>query len=97
LGVQIGNIAINNNYSSDVVIRLYHADALDRVFATWNYSALQISFLAMRDRRITIGGDWRIDIVFGNGVTSKAHLVREVGSYVGGAWNVDATRIYNGQ
>jgi len=37
--VPVGNILINNNYSSPVSIKLYHSDVPAQVFATYNRDA----------------------------------------------------------
>jgi hypothetical protein len=97
--VPVGNILINNNYGPDpqsgaVTIRLYHSDAPDRIFSTWNFAGGESANLAMQDNRINIGGDWGIQIVFGNGVTSCISPVADVGRFENGRYIVAATDIY---
>jgi hypothetical protein len=74
-------------------IRLYSADAIGNVFAAWHISANQTIMLQLNGQNINIGGDWIIDVVFGNGVTSKRHLVWKVGTFQGGKWICPATSI----
>ena len=97
--VPVGNILINNNYGPDpqagsVSIRLYHSDAPDRIFSTWSFASGESVSLATQGSRITIGGDWGIQIVFGNGVTSCIYPVADVGRFENGRYVVTATNIY---
>ncbi len=98
----IGNILINNNYGPDpqngsVSIRLYHSDAPDRIFSTWSFVGGESSNLATEGQRIAIGGDWGIQVVFGNGVTSCILPVADVGRFENGKFIVLATDIYRGR
>lgn len=96
--IDTGSIEIQNNFSGDVTIRLYHANAIDTVFAAWHIGANQTTFLQLNSQNVIIGGDWIVDIVFGNGVTSKRHLVWKVGTYQSSAWICTGTSIWkNGQ
>jgi hypothetical protein len=97
--VSIGNILINNNYGPDpqagaVSIRLYHPDAPDRIFSTWSFAGGESANLATQGQRINIGGDWGIQIVFGNGVTSCIYPVADVGRFENVGHVVTATNIY---
>jgi hypothetical protein len=99
--VSIGNILINNNYGPDpqsgsVSIRLYHSDAPDRIFSTWNLAGGESSNLVYNNQNIVIGGDWGIQIVFGNGVTSCIYPVADIGRFENGRYVVTATNIYEG-
>ncbi len=99
--VLIGNILINNNYGPDpqsgsVSIRLYHSDAPERIFSTWNLAGSESSNLVYNNQNIVIGGDWGIQIVFGNGVTSCIYPVADVGRFENGRYVVTATNIYEG-
>ena len=92
----VGRLLINNNYSGDVTIRLYHPQSPGRIFSSWRIARNKQTFLALNNRDINIAGDWKTDIVFGNGVASSSKSIGQVGSFVNGAWRVDATRIYSG-
>ena len=95
LAVDFGTVVIRNDYGDgEVTVRLYHADALDRVFGSWKIGGNQTTTLQLDGEDITIGGDWLVDIVFGNGVTGKRHLVAKVGSHQGNQWRINATAIY---
>lgn len=98
--VPIGTILINNNYgpnpqSGSVSIRLYHSDATNRIFSTWSFAGGQSAELADNNGRVVIGGDWGVQIVFGNGVTSCIVPVADVGRFENGRYVVLATDIYN--
>ncbi|CAO5073169.1 hypothetical protein MICAER10613_038830 [Microcystis aeruginosa] len=97
--VPVGNILINNNYGPDpqagsVSIRLYHSDAPDRIFSTWRFAGGESANLSFQGQTITIGGDWGIQIVFGNGVTSCIYPVADVGRFENGRYVVTASNIY---
>lgn len=92
--VGIGQIRVRNDYGGAVTIILYHADALDREFGNWTFQPNEQSFLASNNERFAIGGNWQIEILFGNGVRSKRHFVSSVGS-LDGQWDVTASRIFN--
>jgi hypothetical protein len=98
----IGNILINNDYGPNpqdgsVSIRLYHSDAPDRIFSTWSFAGGESANLAVGGQTITIGGDWGIQVVFGNGVTSCILPVADVGRFENGRFIVLATDIYRGR
>lgn len=92
----IGQIRIKNDYSSPVSIRLYHSHTPNQIFATWQFAALEDSFLAMNNQRINIGSDWGIQIVFGNGAISTVRKVGNIGLYSNNILEVLATEIYEG-
>jgi hypothetical protein len=99
--VPIGNILINNNYGSNpqngsVSIRLYHSDTPDRVFSTGSFAGGESATFSTQGQKIVIGGDWGIQIVFGNGVTSCIYPVADVGRFENGKYVVIATDIYKG-
>ena len=94
--VLTGAVCLNNNYGGQVTIHLYHADAPDREFAHWVLARSRTTFLDLESRRVIVGGDWGIDILFGNGVRSPRRSVQQVGRHAEGVWNIDATRIYEG-
>lgn len=95
--VQVGPIIIDNNYTNGVRIILYHADDIDNVFATWNFRARERSFLDFENQRLILGGDWLIQIEFGNGVKSPRRAIARVGVYRNGTWECLATEIYSGK
>ncbi len=94
--IPIGPIVLNMNYSGAVSIRLYHPQRPGAVFANWNIPNQGTGNLLYNNRPTVIGGDWGIQIIFGNGVTSPIRRVDRIGTYQNGNWNVVATRIYNG-
>jgi hypothetical protein len=94
--VKIGGIVINNNYVGDVKIALYHSDNPSKVFASWLFKAKEKANLVYDSKRITIGSDWGIKIIFGNGVESPVKPVQAVlSSFNLGIMTVDASNIYN--
>jgi hypothetical protein len=96
-GILTGSIAIENDYRGDVAIRLYHAQALDRIFGTWQLKGSTTSHLDFANEPLVIGGDWELDIKFGNGVTSVKRVVNEIGDHKDGRWTVRASRIMDGR
>jgi hypothetical protein len=95
--IEFGTVRFTNDYSGSVTVRLYHADALDRVFATWYFASEETARLTLNDEAFTIGGDWIVEIRFGNGVTSQRRLVYKVGSHTRSVWNIRATDVYRGR
>lgn len=98
--VPIGNILINNNYGPNpqdgsISIRLYHSDATDKVFSTWNFVGGESANLSDANGRLVIGGDWGVQVVFGNGVASCISPVANVGRFENGRFVVLATDIYD--
>ena len=94
--VDIGPVVVRNDYSGWVTVRLYHADAVDRVFATWRFCPNEISTLALNGEVFNIGGDWLIDVRFDNGVRSHRRLVWKAGRF-DGRWHIDLTDVYHGR
>lgn len=99
--VPIGNILIKNDYgpnarSGSVKIRLYHSDAPKRIFSSWNFAGGESALLASQDQNLVIGGDWGVQVVFGNGVTSCILPVADIGRFQNGRYVVVATEIYRG-
>jgi hypothetical protein len=96
--VEAGPVEICKNYgNAEITVRLYHADALDQVFGTWKIGGNQTAQLQFEGKDVVLGGDWIIDIVFGNGVTSSRNLVMRVGTYQGGKWKIVASHIFDGK
>ncbi len=97
--VAIGNILIKNNFgpitqAGSVSIRLYHSDAPDRVFSTYNFVGGETVNLTHQGQEINIGGDWGIQLVFGNGATSCIYPVADVGRFENGKHVITASDIY---
>jgi hypothetical protein len=98
--VPTGNILINNNYgpnpqSGAVTIRLYHSNATDRIFSIWNFAGGELANLSDNNGKLVIGGDWGIQVVFGNGVTSCISPVADVGRFESGRYVILATDIHD--
>lgn len=96
----IGNLFIMNNYGPDpqsgsVSIRLYHSDAPNRVFGTYNFAGNQSAEIYSGNKKLVLGGDWGIQIVFGNGVTSCISPIADIGSFDNGRYVIYATDIYD--
>jgi hypothetical protein len=51
--------------------------------------------LTLNGQQVTVGSDWGIQVVFGNGVTSRIRSVGEVSQHDGRVFNVNATLIFN--
>ncbi len=92
-----GAVLLDNNYGGQVTIHLYHPANPDRVFATWVLAPSRETYLLLNDKRVIVGGDWGIDILFGNGVRSPRRTVEAVGNHGGNVWHVDASHIYQGR
>lgn len=94
---QFGGIAVKNDYGAWVNIHLFHPQAANRIFETYKFDGRQHSMLSGKDKRnITIGGDWLIQVEFGNGVKSPVRRVQSIGTFQSGTWQVVATRIFKG-
>ena len=57
----VGRLLINNNYSGDVTIRLYHPQSPGRIFSSWRIARNKQTFLALNNRDINIAGDWKTE------------------------------------
>jgi hypothetical protein len=98
--IPTGNILIKNNFgptpqSGAVSIKLYHSDAPDRVFSRWDLVGGEQARLSYNDKSLVIGGDWGVQVVFGNGVTSCISPIADVGRFENGRYVVLATDINN--
>lgn len=98
------NIVVHNDYNARVKIHLYHADALDRRFATWWFDKDERSRLDFDGKDLNISNDWGIQVEFENKVLSRINRVCNVSNYedkdgkfvpTGGRFIVKASMIYN--
>jgi hypothetical protein len=87
-----GPIVIDNDYAVPVLIHLYHADALDRRFATYTVRPGRVT-LALHGASFNIGADWGVQIQFGNRALSRMQRVCNVASFQDGRWVVTASLI----
>jgi hypothetical protein len=94
--LSIGRIRLRNDYAGTVTIRLYHPQSPNQIFATWFFQSQEQSFLALNSQLITIGSDWGIQVVFGNGVTSAIRNVGSIALFADAVLDVLATEVYEG-
>jgi hypothetical protein len=95
--IEFGKVRFKNDYRCTVTVRLYHADDLDRVFATWQFRPNCTAVLTLNGEAFTIGGDWLIKVEFSNGASSPRRLVYKVGSNANRTWTVYASDVYEGK
>ena len=79
--LKIRQIIIMDDYQGTLTVRLYHPDAPDRIFNNWIFNEGDELYLVDNDSEyISIGSDWGIQVVFGNGVSSDINFVGDVPS-----------------
>lgn len=96
--VALGKIEVTADYAGSYKVLLYHPDNPDKIFASWDFETGEVVYLSTKtDGRISIGSDWGIQIVFGNGVKSCIAFVGNCGECKDGVFEVKTTRIYKGK
>lgn len=94
--VAIGKIEVTADYAGSYKVLLYHPDNPSKIFASWDFEEGEVVYLSTKtDGRISIGSDWGIQIVFGNGVKSCIAFVGTCGEFHDGAFVVKTTKIYS--
>jgi len=92
-----GEIVIVNNYADKFKIHLRHADAPTKRFASWTIDAeTKQARLEYEGRNLVIGGDWEIEIEFGNGVVSDRRVVAKVSTFKDNTWKLTGGDIFDG-
>jgi eukaryotic-like serine/threonine-protein kinase len=94
--IKFGKIIVDNNHDHNVTFRLYHANRLDVVFATWNLSPNTTEVLHVDGKEFAIGGDWLIQVQFMEELKSQLQLVYKVGTYSDGAWRLKSLEVLQG-
>jgi len=90
---KIGQIEVINSLGAPVDVKLYHPQNPNVVFANWHIAVGQTTFLALNNNRITIGSDWRIQVVFADGNSSAIYYVGAKASFIQNSFvfNVNST------
>ena len=83
-------IVVHNDYSSSVMIDLFHPESIDQVFSTWTFDSGEEARLFHDGHAINVKSDWGIRVRFYNGAESAVMRLAEVGNF-----KIKASNIYD--